>query len=125
LPLGALLERNLDEATALEWKRSLQHLLATGERIQRCLPRLQPGHGRELLLWFQALLIGLGHLSAPAAAVAGLLERVDLSPLRVDLSPLRVDLSPALATAATALVRGLCPSPAPAGRARKRERGRR
>lgn len=61
-----VLEQNIDVATALSFKRELmQHAQVCAGQLESGLG-LAPGAGLRLLLWLQALSIGLHHVCEPA-----------------------------------------------------------
>lgn len=68
--MHTVLERNVDLATALEFKRFLaaraQH---GGARIDARVRDVPAGFGQRLLLWLHALAIGLHHMATPAPVV--------------------------------------------------------
>lgn len=81
-----VLERNIDAATALRFKRSLaQRLEELGRELDRSLT-LAPGHGARMVLHGYALLLGLWQLSEPAPVVRAVLAQEELSILRYDFA---------------------------------------
>ena len=83
--MNGVLEHNIDEDTAARFKMTVAlHLLQTGPHLERALPGLPPGKGARLLLWLNAIVVGLWPLAHPAPAVAAALERPELQPLRLD-----------------------------------------
>lgn len=85
--LHPVLEENIDEALALAFKQRLGELTATaGELLERCHPALGPGEGVRFLLRLHALVIGLHAMATPSAAVARVLARPELAPLRIDFA---------------------------------------
>jgi AcrR family transcriptional regulator len=91
---GPVLERNIEESTALEFKTFLRDRAAIGgASIERVLG-LRCGAGGRLLLRIYALVLGLRQMSDPAPAVARVLARPELAVLRVDF---RADLADTIA----------------------------
>lgn len=85
--LHPVLEENIDEALALAFKRRLGELTATaGELLERRCAALGPGEGVRFLLRLHALVIGLHAMATPSAAVARVLARPELAPLRIDFA---------------------------------------
>ncbi len=84
--LHGVLERNLPVQVAHAFKLEL---LRQSERISRHLEKrltfLAPGQGLELLLRFQALLIGFQQMADPAPAIREILEFPGLEVFQVDL----------------------------------------
>ena len=84
---AVILEHNIGEAAALEFKRFLlHHATRTGTLLERRLRFLRQGDGMTLLQRVNALVIGFGQLSDPSEQIAAFLERDDLRPLRVDFA---------------------------------------
>ena len=89
--LQAVLEHNIPEAEARRFK---QALLAQVARTGRLLEeRLAVRDGARLILWANALVVGLGGMAEPAPVVAEVLRDPALAPLRVEL---RTELCAAL-----------------------------
>ncbi len=85
--LHTVLERNLDRATALQFKTDLKaRVLHSGELLEACLPFLKPGQGADLLLKINALVIGFQHLAEPSQVMAQVLEEPGLALFRVNLT---------------------------------------
>lgn len=86
--LHAVLERNLEQQAALDFKLSLtagvQHL---GSLIEQHLVFLQPGQGALLLRRMYAILIGLQNLASPAPAVRAALRQPGLELWQIELLP--------------------------------------
>ncbi len=86
--LNGVLEHNIDVETAATWKLDLvAHLARTGPRLEATLPGLPPGTGARLLLWLNAVVVGLWPMADPAPAVAEALARPELEPLRLGFRP--------------------------------------
>lgn len=99
--LGTLLEHNIEEATALRFKRWLVgRMVLTGALLEKALPYLPQGGGARLLMQLHALVVGL-HLQLPTSPV---MARVLASP---GMEPLRIDLVQELQFSARALIEGL------------------
>ncbi|MFK7927586.1 MAG: TetR family transcriptional regulator [Myxococcota bacterium] len=83
--MNGVLEHNIDEDTAAAFKIEVAtHLISTGPRMEQALTGLKPGQGARLLLWLNAIVVGLYPLANPAPAVQAALNRPDLAPLRLD-----------------------------------------
>lgn len=83
--LGAILEHNIDAATARTFKqRLLERTTATGSQLERALPFLEAGDGARLVLLIHALVVGLHQMAEPAPIVSAVLEQPELAPLRID-----------------------------------------
>lgn len=68
--MHTVLERNIDLATAVDFKRLLaMHAHRSGARIEARVQRVPAGFGQRLLLWLHALAIGLHHMATPAPVV--------------------------------------------------------
>lgn len=82
---NSVLERNIDLATALRFKRLLLgHTARTGAALERRLPFLGPRGGAALLMQIHALVVGFWLLADPAPVVRQALREPDLSPLAID-----------------------------------------
>lgn len=95
-----VLEQNLDDATAEEWKRAIAAMMegpATALEAQLGLVR---GDGTKLLLYLNALVVGLGQMAAMPPAITKLLHD------DAELRPLAIDLEHDLARALTILING-------------------
>ncbi|MBL9105673.1 MAG: TetR family transcriptional regulator [Myxococcales bacterium] len=100
--LHPVLEENIDDALALEFKRRVRdQLVGAGLLLERrCRelapasadpdappePVLGPGDGVRFLLDLDALVIGLHAMATPSAAVARVLALPELAPMRVDFA---------------------------------------
>jgi AcrR family transcriptional regulator len=83
--MDGVLERNIDEDTALAWKRFLAaRLQRTGALLEALLPALRPGGGVRLLLQMHALVIGLRQMSDPAPVMKRLADEPDLALFQID-----------------------------------------
>ena len=99
--LHGVLEANVDRATALGFKRFLLgRVTGTGARLERALPRLEPGQGAQVLLWTHALVIGLGSMTDPPP----LIREVQALP---ELALFDFAFGAALATTLRLLLRGM------------------
>lgn len=99
--LEGVLERNIDEETALAFKRFLAaRFERTGALLEARLPSLRPGGGARLLVQVNALVIGLRQMSDPAPVMKRLADLPEMALFRVDFER---ELTAALA----ALLRGL------------------
>ena len=100
-----VLEHNIEQDTALAFKRTLLERLSLGSQLlERALPGLSPGSGLRLLLRIQALVLGLKQMADPAPSVKSVLDREELARLRIDFEP-------ELAQSVADLVRGTLPPP--------------
>ncbi len=100
--LHTILEQNIDAATALAFKQMLfERVTRTGALLEACLPVLETGQGRRLLLHIHALVIGLQHLAAPAPIVQQVLAE------QPDLQMFAVDFRTEFLTTLTTLLKGL------------------
>lgn len=98
--LHTVLEQNIDDETALRFKRMLRDkLVAGGAVVERALP-LQRGDGVRLLLRTHALVVGLRQMSDPPPAIAEVLARAELHQLQIDFETELID-------SLAALVRGM------------------
>jgi len=98
--LHAVLERNISEEDAFEFKAFLARRMSrTGIELERLIPTLEPGQGARLLLHVHALVVGLRQVSDPSPAVERALDRPELRHLQINFE---VELCAALA----ALFRG-------------------
>lgn len=83
--LGTLLEHNVDEPTAVQFKQFLaQRLAMTGALLEKTLPFLPSDGGARLLLHLHALVIGLYPHACPSDVVARALRHPGLELLRLD-----------------------------------------
>lgn len=99
--LDGVLERNIDEETALEWKRFFgARIERTGALLEARLPVLRPGGGAKVLLQINALVIGLRQMSDPAPVMTRLADQPELAIFQIDFER-------ELTSALTALMRGL------------------
>ncbi|MEW6367247.1 MAG: TetR family transcriptional regulator [Acidobacteriota bacterium] len=70
----AILERNIDGATALGFKQALRvRLVRTGGLLERCLPHPKPKEGQRLLLWIYTLVVGIQNVAEPAPVIKRIL----------------------------------------------------
>ena len=108
--LHTVLEQNIDEETAISFKRMLLTKMGEGALgVEQAIPGLPPGSGAKVLLRLHALVVGLRQMAAPAPVVAEVLTRPEMAPLYVDFESELID-TPA------ALIRGMLrvhPVPAP------------
>ncbi len=96
-----ILEHNIDEDTALDFKRMLSlRLLHTGQLLEKCLPFLEAGRGAHLLLQLYALVIGFQGMSEPAPVVKALLHRDEMKMFQIQFAQ-------ELASALNALLTGI------------------
>lgn len=82
-----ILERNIDEATALAFKQMLYSRLSRlGPLSEVCLPFLETGQGAHLFIQLYALVIGFQSLSDPAPIVKQLIVKSELKMFQVDFA---------------------------------------
>ncbi len=82
-----ILERNIDETTALEFKRMLGvRLLKTGQLTEACLKFLEAGRGPHLFLQLYALVIGFQGLSEPAPVVKAVLQKPEMKMFQIEFT---------------------------------------
>lgn len=99
--LHAVLEQNLEPASALAFKVALRdHVANAGRKLESILRFLSPGEGALVLLRLHALVVGLRQMADPAPVIRDVLERPDMAALRIDFGP-------ALEGAFRALLRGM------------------
>ena len=68
--LHVVLEQNIDYPTALVLKQMLlARITRLGEKMETCLPVLQPGQGAQSAMWIYTFLLGLHQLTNPAPVV--------------------------------------------------------
>jgi len=85
--LHTILERNIDLATARQFKQMLkERVLHTGPLLEACLPFLNPGQGAQLLLRIHALVIGFQHVARPAPVVQQALQEPGLEIFTVEFT---------------------------------------
>ncbi|MEM1347104.1 MAG: TetR family transcriptional regulator [Myxococcota bacterium] len=85
--LHPVLEQNIETSAATEFRRRLRdRLLPLGELMESKVAQLEPGDGFRVLLWTEALVLGLHQLANPTTAVAKALGALDLAMFRVDFS---------------------------------------
>lgn len=85
--LHPVLEQNIEPAAATAFRRRLRdRLLPLGELMEARYAALDPGDGFRVLLWTEALVLGLHQLAAPSAPVAKALGAMDLAMFRVDFA---------------------------------------
>ncbi|MGA9852799.1 MAG: TetR/AcrR family transcriptional regulator [Gammaproteobacteria bacterium] len=85
--LHTVLECNVDHATVRRFKGRLkERMLRTGALLEACLPFLKPGQGADLLLKFDALVIGFQHLAEPSEVVEAVIKEPELALFRVNLT---------------------------------------
>jgi len=83
--LSTVLEQNVSVDAALHFKQMLLlHLGQTGQRLETCLPRLEPGDGAHVLLRIHALIVGLQHLADPAPVVRHVMEQPGMQVFQID-----------------------------------------
>ncbi|HYF61673.1 MAG TPA: TetR family transcriptional regulator [Herpetosiphonaceae bacterium] len=86
--LHTVLERNIDFATALDFKQMLHaRLLRSGALLEGCLPWLDAGDGARLLMQAHALVIGLRHVADAAPVVREVLAATDMAIFEVEFAP--------------------------------------
>lgn len=101
--LDGVLERNIDEETALAWRRFFAaRLERTGALLEARLPSIRPGGGARLLLTINALVIGLRQMSDPAPVMKRLADQPEVALLRIDFER---ELTAALTVLLTGLER--------------------
>lgn len=82
-----VLEQNITEERALAFRtRFAGDLRDTAERIHRHLPTVDLATATNWLVRVHALVVGLKQASNPSPAVAAVLQRPSLAPLRVDFA---------------------------------------
>lgn len=100
--LHTTLEQNVDFSTILRFKQFLlQHLLTTGEALEKSLPFLAKGQGAQVLLRIDALIIGLEHLANPGPVARQALDQMP------GKATLEVDFKGELGATVEALLYGL------------------
>ncbi|MFZ6029611.1 MAG: TetR family transcriptional regulator [Chloroflexota bacterium] len=73
--LHVVLEQNIDYPTALALKRMLlERITRLGEKLEACLPVLQPGQGAQAAMWIYTFLLGLHQLTNPAPVVRDVIK---------------------------------------------------
>jgi AcrR family transcriptional regulator len=83
--LATVLEQNSSVEAILVFKQELLiRMLRTGGLLEQTLPFLSAGEGARLLMQFQALVIGLQHLTNPAPAVQQVISAPALQVFQVD-----------------------------------------
>jgi AcrR family transcriptional regulator len=83
--LSTVLEQNIDEALALDFKRFLRgRLTTTGALLEARLPQLGVGGGLQFLLRLQAIIVGLRHLADPSPVIQTTLTRPEMQIFVVD-----------------------------------------
>jgi hypothetical protein len=83
--LGAVLEHNLEDERALQFKwRIAGRLGTTGALLERRTVYLRPGDGARLILHLQAFAVGIQTLAEPAAPVRRALQAPGLDVLRLE-----------------------------------------
>jgi len=104
--LHTVLEQNIDLETAASFKGMLLEKMGRlAEILEKTLPGLPAGSGRQLLLRVHALMVGIRQMADPAPVVAEVLQRPEMEPMRVDFET-------EYAEALGAMVRGML-TPAP------------
>jgi AcrR family transcriptional regulator len=99
--LEGVLERNIDEETALAFKRFFAaRLERTGALLEARLPSLRSGGGARLLVQMHALVVGLRQMSDPAPVMKRLADQPGMALFQIDFER---ELTAALG----ALLRGL------------------
>lgn len=82
--LHTILERNIDFYAALHFKQLLAGRMAKiGDLIELCLPFLEPGRGRAVVLHVYVLIIGVHHLAEPAPIVQLVVDEEGLAIFQV------------------------------------------
>ncbi|MEM7152429.1 MAG: TetR family transcriptional regulator [Myxococcota bacterium] len=90
--LHTVLEQNIDEDTAVSFKRMLLEKMGQGALgVEQAIPGLPPGSGAKVLLRLHALVVGLRQMADPAPVVAEVLTRPEMAPLRVDFEAELID----------------------------------
>lgn len=83
--LHSVLEQNVSYEAALRFKLSLlSHVSRTGALLERCLPLLAPGHGRQIIIRMYALVIGMRQVCDPSDVIRDICGRPDMAPFRID-----------------------------------------
>jgi AcrR family transcriptional regulator len=73
--LHVILEQNIDYPTALAFKQMLlERITLLGEKLETCLPNLQPGQGAQAAMWIYTFLLGLHQLTNPAPVVREVIQ---------------------------------------------------
>ncbi|GCE11148.1 TetR/AcrR family transcriptional regulator [Tengunoibacter tsumagoiensis] len=85
--LHTLLEQNIDESAARQFKRMLkEHFLQTGNWLEKSLPFLGLGQGAHCLLQCYALVIGFWHLTDAAPIVRRVLQEEEFQMFALDFA---------------------------------------
>jgi AcrR family transcriptional regulator len=85
--LHQTLERNVDVETVRSFKLRVAALMGpTAERLEACLPRLQPGDGFRLMIHFHGLLIGVGQMADVSDVAEEALRAPELAGFRIDFA---------------------------------------
>jgi AcrR family transcriptional regulator len=87
--LHNILEQNIDYETAVRFKHFLlENMSGTGALLEKVLLNLKKGQGLQILLYAQALVIGLQNLADPSPLVKEVLTReTELQSLQISFSP--------------------------------------
>lgn len=101
--LHSVLEQNIDEKTALDFKQMLLDKVRHGaDAVERAVPGLPSDGGGRVLMRLHALVVGLQQMADPAPVVAQVLAEPHMEPLRIEFATeLRATLG--------AMVRGMLP----------------
>lgn len=102
--LGTILEHNLEFDAALRFKRELYtRAFSTGRMLEERLSFLKPGEGGRVLVYLNALVVGLWQMADPSPVIARILADPEMEGMRIDFER---DLSVLL----TAMLRGMQPA---------------
>ena len=83
--LHSVLEHNIEEGTALNFKTFLRdHLVVLSAKIEGKFPELKMGEGAQLMLLIHEVLIGTYHAASPSPCLESILERPDMSFMKLD-----------------------------------------
>ncbi|MEX1367975.1 MAG: TetR family transcriptional regulator [Nannocystaceae bacterium] len=101
--LHSVLEQNIDEKTATDFKQMLLDKVRHGAgAVELAVPGLPSGGGGRVLMRLHALVVGLQQMADPAPVVAQVLAEPHMEPLRIEFATeLRATLG--------AMVRGMLP----------------
>jgi AcrR family transcriptional regulator len=85
--LHTVLENNIDQATALDFKQMLYERISyTGHLMEECLPFLKFGDGVLLLFRIHALVIGYQQLSSPAPIIQHIIEDYGMDSFNIEFN---------------------------------------
>lgn len=81
-----VLEQNLDDTTAADWKHAIATMMRAPATLFEARLGLRAGDGTKLLLYVNALVVGLGQMAAMPPSITRLLhDDPTLRPLAIDL----------------------------------------